>query len=409
MEKILTRNVGKANSWDIETYIKGGGYEGLKKALAITPEEVIAEVKKSGLVGRGGAAFPVHLKWSGTRNEKATPKYVVCNADEGEPGTFKDRVILTGDPHELVEGLIIAGYAIGASQGYVYIRGEYYREIEAVERALEQARQKGYLGKNIGGSDFSFGIRVFRGAGAYVCGEETSLLESMMGNRASPDCRPPFPAQSGFLDKPTAVNNVETLANVPHIIARGAAWYAGIGSPQSPGPKLFCLSGKVNKPGLYELPLGVSLRELIENYGGGTSGEFKAVLPGGVSSKLINNRDVKLDYRSVAAAGSMLGSASLIVIDKKTSVVNVAANTVAFFAHESCGKCSICREGTRRAKEIIGRFVNSEGRKSDIGLLEELGRVMFDTACCGLGQASLNATTSALKLFRSEFEERVRV
>jgi NADH-quinone oxidoreductase subunit F len=408
MEKILTKNIGKPNSQDIETYAADDGYKALQKVLSITPEDVIAEIKKSGLVGRGGAAFPVFLKWSFTRREDINPKYVICNADEGEPGTFKDRVILLNVPHLLIEGLTIAGYAIGSSQGYIYIRGEYYREIEAVEKALEQARQKEYLGKNILGSNFSFDIQIFRGAGAYVCGEETALLESMMGKRGVPDYRPPFPAQSGFLQKPTSVNNVETLANIPHIIAKGADWYAKIGSPESPGPKLFSLSGKVNKPGLYELPLGISLRELIDTYGGGVNGEFKAILPGGVSSSLINNLDVNLDYKSVANAGSMLGSASVIVINKETSILDVAQNTIAFFAHESCGKCSICREGTRRSKEIMNRFVNGEGRPNDIELLQELGGVMYDTACCGLGQASMNVPISALKLFRNEFEERTR-
>jgi NADH-quinone oxidoreductase subunit F len=408
MEKILTKNIDRPNSQDIKVYLAGGGYKALEKALSMTPEEVITEVKNSGLVGRGGAAFPVSLKWSLTRREDGEPKFIVCNADEGEPGTFKDRVILRNDPHLLLEALIIGGYAIGTSHGYIYIRGEYYREIEALEEAIKQAREKGYLGDNILGSGFSFNIQLYKGAGAYVCGEETALLESMQGYRGSPDCRPPFPAQSGFLGKPTAVNNVETLANIPTIITNGGDWYSKIGSPDSPGPKLFCLSGHVNKPGVYELPLGITLRELIESYGGGVKGGFKAVLPGGVSSSLLTNLDVKLDYKSVAKAGSMLGSAAVIVMNKGTSMIDVAKNTVDFFTHESCGKCSICREGTRRGGEILSRFANGGGRAEEIDLLLELGEVMYDTACCGLGQAAMNVPVSAITLFRDEFEQKVR-
>jgi NADH:ubiquinone oxidoreductase subunit F (NADH-binding) len=409
MERILTKNIGKADSQDISVYLADGGYQALKKALSMNPEEIISEVKKSGLLGRGGAAFPVALKWMSTRSENVYPKYVVCNADEGEPGTFKDRIILKQDPHSLIEALIIAGYAVGAQEGYIYIRGEYYREIEAVEQAIGQTREQGYLGDNILNSGFSFNVMTYKGAGAYVCGEETSLLQSMAGMRGTPDClpRPPFPAQKGFMDKPTTVNNVETLANIPHIINRGAEWYAGIGSPESPGPKLFCLSGHVNKPGLYELPLGITLRELIEDYGGGVKGEFKVALTGGVSSSLIPDLDIKLDYKSVVLAGGMLGSASVIVMNQDTNMINVAKNTIDFFAHESCGKCSICREGTRRAREILKRLYHKEGKANDIALLQELGVVMFDTACCGLGQSAMNLTGSAIKLFRKEFEEGV--
>jgi NADH-quinone oxidoreductase subunit F len=408
MEKILTKNIDKPNSQDIEVYLAGGGYKALEKTLGMKPEEVIGEVKKSRLVGRGGAAFPVGLKWEFVRREGAGPKFIVCNADEGEPGTFKDRVILKNDPHLLVEAAIIGGYAIGASDGFIYIRGEYYREIEAVEKAIGEARAKGYLGNNILGSGFSFDIQIYRGAGAYVCGEETALLESMEGNRGCPDCRPPFPAQSGFMGKPTAVNNIETLANIPTIITNGGDWYSGIGSPNSPGPKLFCLSGQVNRPGVYELPLGITLRELIEGSGGGVKGGFKAVLPGGVSSSLLTDLDVELDYRGVASAGSMLGSAAVIVINKDTSIIDVARNTIEFFAHESCGKCSVCREGTRRAKEMLTRFANGGGRAKDLDLMLELGEVMYDTACCGLGQAAMNVPASAIKLFRDEFEQKVR-
>ena len=409
MTAILTENIDKPNSHDISVYIEGGGYKALEKALQTTPDDIIAEIQKSGLLGRGGAAFPVAMKWTFVRREAAQQKYIICNADEGEPGTFKDRVILKHDPHLVVEGLVIAGYAIGASQGYVYIRGEYYKEIAAMKNAIEQAREKGYLGQKILGSDFSFDIDIYIGAGAYVCGEETSLIESMSGMRACPNCRPPFPAQSGFMDKPTAVNNVETLANVPHIINNGAAWYADIGVEGSTGTKLFCLSGHVNKPGVYELPFNLTIRELINDHGGGMKGgKFKAALTGGVSSSLVTDIDVRLDYRSVAAAGSMLGSASVIVMNDKTDMVDVAKNTISFFAHESCGKCSICREGTRQAKKILTNITKNEGKPGDIELLQELTTVLMDAACCGLGQASMNVPSSAIKYFRNEFEARVR-
>jgi NADH-quinone oxidoreductase subunit F len=407
VEKILTKNIDKPNSQDIEVYLAGGGYQALDKALSMKPEEIIEEVKKSRLVGRGGAAFPTGLKWEFTRKEAGKPKFIVCNADEGEPGTFKDRVILKSDPHLLLEAIIIGGYAIGASKGFIYIRGEYYREIEAVDKAINQAQVKGYLGSNIGGSKFSFDIEIYKGAGAYVCGEETTLFESMEGRRGYARERPPFPTQLGFMGKPTVINNVETLVNIPSIITNGSQWYSKIGSPDSPGPKLFCLSGQVNKPGVYELPTGITLRELIDNYGGGVRGEFKAALPGGVSSRLLTNLDVKLDYKNIAKAGSMLGSAAVIVINKDTSLVDVARNCLEFFAIESCGQCTPCREGTRRAREILTRFTDGDGRAEELDLLLELGEVMYDTARCGLGQAAMNAATSAIKLFRNEFTQQV--
>lgn len=408
MEKILTKNIDKPDSQDIEVYLANGGYKALEKVLSMNPEEVINEVTKSRLVGRGGAAFPTGFKWVFTRKESDEPKFIVCNADEGEPGAFKDRVILRNDPHLLLEGIIIGGYAIGAARGYIYIRGEYYREIEVVEQAIKQAKAKGYLGGNILGSNFSFDIQLYQGAGAYVCGEETTLFESMEGKRGYAKERPPFPTQYGFMGKPTTINNVETLCNIPAIITNGGDWYSKIGNPDSPGPKLYCLSGHVNKPGVYELPIGITLRELIENYGGGVRGEFKAALPSGVSSNLLTDLDVKLDYKSVANAGSMLGSAAVIVINKDTSIIDVAKNTMEFFAHESCGKCPICREGTRRANEILAQFINGGGRAEELDLLLELGEVMYDTACCGLGQAAMNTTASAIRIFRDEFEQRVR-
>jgi NADH-quinone oxidoreductase subunit F len=404
VEKILTKNIDIPNSADIGVYESCGGYESLKKALQMQPDEIIADLKRSGLVGRGGAAFPIGMKWDFTRRESDPVKYIVCNADEGEPGTFKDRYILKREPHLLIEALIIGGYTIGAGQGYVYIRGEYYREIEAVEKAIAEAHVKGYLGENILGSGFSFDIQIYRGAGSYVCGEETALLKSMEGDRGVPGRRPPYPAQAGFLGKPTAVNNVETLAKIPLIILNGGERYAKLGSPNSPGTKIFSLSGKVNKPGFYELYMGLTLGELIEKHGGGVKGDFKAALPGGVSSSLLTDLDVKMDYKSVAAAGSMLGSASVIVINRGTNMVDVARNTIDFFAKESCGKCSVCREGTRQASQLLANFLEGEGRPGDIELLQELAAVMIDTSNCGLGQAAMNVTTSAIKHFRNEFE-----
>lgn len=408
MEKILLKNVGKKNSQEIDVYISGGGYESLKKALKMDSQKIIEEIKKSKLVGRGGAAFPTGLKWELVRKEKETPKYIVCNADEGEPGTFKDRIILKNDPHFLIESMIIAGWTIGANKGYIYIRGEYYEEIGILEKAIRQAREKNFLGNKILGSDFSFDILIYQGAGAYVCGEEFALLESMEGKRGQTREKPPFPTQIGFKDKPTLVNNVETLCCIPVILEKGGQWYAQIGSPDSPGTKLFSLSGDVNQPGVYELPLGISLKELIENYGKGVDGEFKAALIAGVSAPLLTDINVKLDYASVRVAGSALGSASIIVINHKRNIVEISKNIVEFFAHESCGLCSPCREGTRRAKEILERFSVGKGKKEEIDLLNELGEVMADACACGLGRSALAATISGIKNFHQEFTKKVQ-
>jgi len=334
MEQILLKDIDKPNLIDIAIYIKTGGYSSLEKALQMQPQDIIDEVKKSGLVGRGGAAFPTGLKWEFTRKESEELKYLVCNADEGEPGTFKDRVILKNNPHLLVESMIIAGYAIGAKEGLIYIRGEYFEEIELLKKAIEEAKERGFIGENILGLEFSYDLRVYPGAGSYVCGEETTLFESLEGKRGCSRERPPFPTHSGFMGKPTAINNVETLCDVPTIIKKGGDWYSKIGSPNAPGTKLFCISGHVNKPGVYEIPMELTLRELIDNYGGGVKGKFKAVLPGGVSSSLLTDLDVKLDYKSVAEAGSMLGSASVIVINGDSSIVDVAKNSMEFFVHE---------------------------------------------------------------------------
>ena len=407
MEKILLKNIDKPDSQEIETYISGGGYKALGKALDMKPEDVIEEVKKSKLIGRGGAGFPTGLKWEFLRKEKGQPKYVICNADEGEPGTFKDKVILGKDPHLLLESIAICGCATGAEKGFIYIRGEYFGEIDILNKAVEQARAKGFLGENILGSGLSFDIQVFKGAGAYVCGEETSLFESMEGDRACPREKPPFPTQSGVYEKPTVINNVETLCNVPAIILNGGDWYSKIGSPDSPGPKLFCLSGHIERPGVYELPMGISLRDLVTTYGGGVKGKFKAVLPGGVSSSFLDTLDVDMDYNSVMNAGSMLGSAAVIVMNSDTDMVDACKNIMEFFAHESCGHCAPCREGTRRTKEILTQFVNGEGKLKYLDLLTELKDVMYDTCRCGLGQAALNGVVSGIEKFKGEFVTKI--
>ena len=405
--KIITRHLNTANSADIDVYLADGGYQALKKALSMTPEEVIAEVKRSKLVGRGGAAFPTGLKWELTRKEKANPKYIVCNASEGEPGTFKDRLILKNDPHMVLVGFIIAAYAVGTSQGFIHAREVYTQEIELFQKAIDQATERGFLGQNIMGSNFSLDIQFYKSAGAYICGEETALFESLEGHRGIPATRPPYPVQVGLMDKPTTVNNVETLCNIPAIINNGADWFASIGHPDYPGTKLFCLSGNVKKPGVFELPLGTNLKDLLEA-GGGVDGKFKAVLPGGISSSLLTETDISLDFKTLAKAGTMLGSGAVIVINSDTSMVNVASNVAHFFDEEGCGKCSICREGTLRAAEILSRFSRGQGNRNELEWLLELHEVMKDTASCGLGQVALNVAASAIRNFKGEFLAQVR-
>jgi len=408
--KIILKNIEKQGyKGDLESYLKQGGYQALKKALDLSSEEIISEIKTSKLVGRGGAAFPTGLKWEAAKDSKETPKYVVCNADEGEPGTFKDRVILENDPHLLLEAMAICGFSIGAKQGFIYLRGEYFKAYEVLRKAIQEAEAKDFLGKSILGSNFSFKITLFRGAGAYVCGEETALLDSLEGKKGQSRLKPPFPTFVGFKNKPTVLNNVETFANIPTIILKGGEWFSQVGSPLSPGTKLYCLSGDVNTPGVYELPTGVSLRELIEKCGNGVQGRLKAVLPGGVSSSLLlpSDLDVKLDYPSIQKAGSMLGSGAVIVINDTHCMVDLAKRCAEFFDYESCGKCTPCREGTKRAREILTNITKGAGEASDLALLKELQEVMFDTSRCGLGQAALNAVRSSLEKFSDEFKEHI--
>lgn len=408
--KIVLKNIDKKSySPGVESYISEGGYQALKRSLKMGQKEVLAEIKKSKLVGRGGAAFPTGLKWESALWTKDSPKYVVCNADEGEPGTFKDRIILEKDPHLLLEAMIICGFTIGAEEGFIYIRGEYFDAYRILRKAIAEAEKHNFLGKNISGSDFSFKIYLYRGAGAYVCGEETALLDSLEGKKGQSRVKPPFPTFVGFKNKPTVLNNVETFANIPEIILKGGEWFSKIGSPLSPGTKLYCLSGDIQSPGVYELPTNITLKELIEKYGKGVEGSLKGVLPGGVSSMLFTPVDleVTMDYPSVQKKGSMLGSGAVIVINDRHCIVDLARRCAEFFDYESCGKCGPCREGTKRARELLANITQGKGETGDLELLKELQEVLYDTSRCGLGQAALNAVRSAIDKFPGEFEEHI--
>ncbi len=407
-EKLLFKNVDDPDQYRIETCLKKGGYEGLKKALDMTPDEIIEEVKTSGIRGRGGAGFPTGLKWGFIPKESDKPKYVCCNADEGEPGTFKDRVIIENDPHLLIEGIIIAGYAIGAKAGYIYIRGEFAFGAERLEGAIKEAYAKGFLGRNIFSKGFDFDIYVHRGAGAYICGEETALIDSIEGKRGMPRIKPPFPAVAGLYNGPTIVNNVETLSSVPHIILKGGRWYSKIGPEKSPGTKIFTVSGHVEKPGPYELPMGTPLREIIYEHAGGIKGgrKLKAVIPGGASTPVLtpDEIDVKMDFDSVAAVGSMMGSGAVIVMDESTCIVKAVLRLAKFFAHESCGKCTPCREGCTWMAKILADIENGEGREGDVDLLLSVSDNIFGKTFCPLGDGASMMVSGAVKKFREEFE-----
>ncbi|WP_248446683.1 NADH-quinone oxidoreductase subunit NuoF [Sinorhizobium meliloti] len=407
-EPVLLRNVDVPDGHLLSTYEAGGGYRALRKALSeYTPDEIVELVKESNLRGRGGAGFPTGMKWSFVPKAAGKPKYLCCNADEGEPGTFKDRIIMERDPHQLIEGLAVSAYAIGAETAYVYIRGEYVTAIRRMEQAIAEAHENGYLGTGILGSNFNFMVHIHRGAGAYICGEETAMLESLEGKRAQPRLKPPFPAVAGLYASPTVINNVETLACVPHIVMRGSAWFRGIGPDRSPGPKLYCLSGQVRKPGLYELPMGISLRELVEEHGGGPlpGRKVKAVIPGGVSAPVIpqSELEVSMDFDSLTAAGSMLGSAGVVVIDDSTCMVKLATRIIEFFHHESCGKCTPCREGLDWAVKVLRRIEAGEGESGDLEQLEMLCKGIFGNTFCALGDGAAMGLRAALKHFREEF------
>jgi NADH-quinone oxidoreductase subunit F len=408
-ERVLLKNVGKPDSQSIETYVRSGGYEALKKALKdFTPQAVADEVLKSGLRGRGGAGFPTGRKWGFIPKQPKLPVYLLCNADESEPGTFKDRQIIDNDPHMLIEGIVISCYAIGAHSSYIYIRGEFFDGAKILEKAIAQAYQKGFLGKNILKSGFDLDLHVFRGAGAYICGEETALMESIEGKRGYPRIRPPFPAVQGLFKGPTIINNVETLACVPHIIGRGAGWFASIGTGKSTGPKLYSVSGHVNKPGVYELPIGVPFKELLNEHCGGILGgrNLKAFIPGGSSVPVLtaDKVDVRMDFESLAEAGSMLGSGGVIVMNDTVCMVRAAWNLAHFYAHESCGQCTPCREGTFWLEKILDRIENGTGRDGDADLILELCDTIEFNTICPLGDAAVGPARSFTQRFRSEFD-----
>jgi len=396
--RLLTANCGNSSTTSLEKY---GEYAALKKAREMKREDIINEIKASGLVGRGGAAFPMGLKWEGTAKAEGSPKYVICNADESEPGTFKDRILLLDDPHRIIEGMTIAAYAIGASKGYIYIRGEYPYVVPVLENALREARRAGYLNE-----DFDIEIRV--GAGAYICGEETALFESIEGKRGFPRVKPPFPTTFGVFGKPTAINNVETLCNVPLIISMGAAEYRKIGTEKSPGPKLFCVSGDVTQPGVYEVPFGVTLRELLDMSGGiANKKKLQAVLFGGAAGAFAMSAhlDVKLTFEDLRAAGLPLGSGVVMVFDETRDMRDSLARLGHFFAHESCGKCYPCQMGTQRQMEILNRIAAGRMQEGDLTRLQDVGWTMTDASLCGLGQTAASAVLSAIKLWPEMFDE----
>ena len=410
--KRVTRNLGVIDPSNIDEYIANDGYFALSKILKWSPEQVIEEIKKSGLRGRGGAGFPTGLKWGFTRKSKSNEKYVICNADEGDPGAFMDRSVLEGDPHSVLEGMMIAGYAIGAQYGYIYVRAEYPLAIERLKKAISQAYGYGLLGKNILGTDFSFDVELRIGAGAFVCGEETALIRSVEGMRGQPVQKPPYPAQRGVWYKPTVINNVETLANLPVIINKGADWFASIGTEKSKGTKVFALSGKINNAGLVEVPMGTTLREIIFDIGGGIPNgkKFKAVQTGGPSGGCIPAEylDTPVDYDSLTKLGTIMGSGGMVVMDEDTCMVDMARYFLEFSAEESCGKCTPCREGTRRMLGILRRIVRGEGKLEDIDTLEQMAVAIKDTALCGLGQTAPNPVLSTLKYFRDEYEAHIK-
>jgi NADH-quinone oxidoreductase subunit F len=406
--KVLTANIDKPNSESIDTYLAAGGYDAARQALKMKPEEVINLVKDSELRGRGGAGFPTGMKWSFVPKNAPKPTYLLCNADESEPGTFKDRVIMEKDPHLLIEGMLIAAYAIGSCpMGYIYIRGEFYYGATVLDKALEEAREKGFLGKNIFGSGFDFDMTVHRGAGAYICGEETGLIESLEGHRGQPRVKPPFPAVIGVFGGPTVVNNVETLACVPLIVKNGAEWFKGFGIPKNTGPKLYCVSGHVKKPGVYEFPMGINLKELIFEHCGGITGDrqVKAVIPGGASAPMLtkDELDVPLTFDAIMKAGSMLGSAGIIVIDESACIVDSVWRLAKFFAHESCGQCTPCREGTNWMESVLDRIERGEGRSADADLLLDMADNIGGKSLCALGDAAIGPVISSVRKFRDEY------
>ncbi len=419
-QRVLLARVGRPDSRSIRTYLADGGYETLRKVLTggWTPEQVTEEVKKSGLRGRGGAGFPTGVKWGFVpKDTKGKPVYLLCNADESEPGTFKDRLLIEQDPHQVIEGMILSAYALKSRTSYIYIRGEFYLGARFLERALAEAYGEGFLGENILGSGFSHDIYLHRGAGAYICGEETALIESLEGKRGQPRIRPPFPAVFGVFGAPTIVQNVETLACVVHIVQRGAEWFANIGrNEKNAGPKLYCLSGHVNRPGVYEAPMGLQMKELIfgDSYGQGMKGgrKVKAVIPGGASAAMLTAQEIEdcpLDFDGLIAKNSMLGSAAIIVMNEDTCIVDAAKNLAKFFSHESCGQCTPCREGTPWLHTVLSRIESGQGRLEDIELLERMCNQMANgMTICVFADAAIAPALSSVQKFREEYRYHVK-
>lgn len=404
----LTVHCGRRRTTRLDEYVQDGGYGALKKALSMRPEQIIAEIKTSGLVGRGGAAFPTGTKWEGAARAVGEPKYIVCNGDEAEPGTFKDRVLMEEDPHRVIEGMVIAGLAIGAHQGYLFVRGEYPTAYRTMSEAISEATEAGYIGKDVLGSGFSFEIETFRSAGAYMCGEETALFEAIEGKRGFPRAKPPFPTTNGLFNRPTVINNVETLCNVPLILSMGADEYRKTGTEKSTGTKLFCLSGDVARPGLYEVPFGITIRHLIEDLAGGVRNghSLQAILFGGAAGAFTTAKDldVRLSFEDLRAAGLPLGSGVITVFDETRDLRNVLLRLAHFFAEESCGKCYPCQLGTRRQYEIIQRLAEDRLIPGDVERLQDVGWTMTDASLCGLGQTAASAVLSAMRLWPQMFQ-----
>ncbi|MFY9271051.1 MAG: NADH-quinone oxidoreductase subunit NuoF [Candidatus Manganitrophaceae bacterium] len=413
-ELVLLKNMAQPGyTGMLDEYRRTGGYTAFEKVLkGIPPAEVIEIVKKSGLRGRGGAGFPTGMKWGFIPKDHPGPKYLCCNADESEPGTYKDRQLIENDPHQMLEGIAIACYAIGSRHAYIYIRGEFDLGAEIIQRAIREAYEAKLFGRNIFGTGFDLDVVLHRGAGAYICGEETALLESIEGKRGKPRTKPPFPATHGLYQKPTVVNNVETLANIPHIINRGPEWFAALGTPKSAGMRVFCVSGHVKNPGNFEVPMGITLREMIYEHAGGIRGDksLKAIIPGGASAPFLTpaSLDVKLDFESIAQAGSMLGSGGVTVMDEDTCMVWAAMNLMEFFHHESCGKCTPCREGSSWLLKILQRIEGGRGTMEDLGLLVSVSKRIEGRTVCAFGDAEIAPILSTLKHFREEYEAHIQ-
>ncbi|MDR2686543.1 MAG: 4Fe-4S binding protein [Oscillospiraceae bacterium] len=410
--RVALQNCGVINPEDIGEYLAREGYAAIEKCLTkLTPEEVIDEVKTSGIGGRGGAGFPTWFKWNAARASAGEKKYVICNADEGDPGAFMDRAVIEGDPHAVIEGMMIAAYAIGADEGIVYVRAEYPLAILRLEHALRQARGKGLLGNSMFGTNFNFDIRIKAGAGAFVCGEETALIASLEGERGMPRLKPPFPAQKGYWGRPSNINNVETYANIPWIMRNGGAAFAAVGTESSKGTKVFALTGKIAKGGLVEVPMGKTIRDVVSGIGGGVKGgkAFKAVQMGGPSGGCIPETlaDTPIDYANLRAIGSMMGSGGMVVMDESTCMVDTARYFLDFTVKESCGKCVLCRVGNQRLLEILGRICGGDGREGDIGLLEDLSKQICAGSLCALGQSAPNPVLTTLRYFRNEYEDHI--